>query len=244
MKIKLTEALYARAESIMSIAQDSSPFYEEKWFLALWGTILAVVAYIVKESMRLRSLAREVRMQQARDEEKKKKRSELINNLVASSEIYNCMETIKTETSTDRVLLLEVSNNGGKPKPGSKMFARAVDVKVAENREQNRRLKILHNYEEVQVDDAYIDMVLEAERTQGPYVFDVEEHKDCLLRQIYYSEGVRYSEVYHVYTDTDKWKLFIVSISTKEDEKYEDQHERAIINMCIHNIRGNFEKYR
>jgi hypothetical protein len=174
------------------------------------------------------------------NKKKRSKETKMLHGLKAIVLVGEAMDMIKENSPAERVLLLEVSDSGEAPKPGSRMFSRAIDVKLG-NHDSKPRQDILAHYGEFLIDQAYIDMVIEAKRTQRAYRFDVDKHPPCLLRSIYIDESIKYSEIYHVYSDTEKWKQYIVSISTnKEGEQFTDTKGRAAIDIGINAIRQAF----
>ena len=173
----------------------------------------------------------------------KKKRSKdvkMLHGLRAIVLVGEAMDMIKENTPAERVLLLEVADSGEVPRPGSRMFSRAIDVKLGHH-DSKPRQDILAHYGEFLIDQAYIDMVIEAKRTQRAYKFEVDKHPPCLLKSIYIDEEIKYSEIHHVYSDTEKWRQYILSISTnKEGEHFTDAKARAAIDIGVNAIRNAF----
>lgn len=209
----------------------TNPFYEQSWFTILLATIMGFAAFIGRDTWTRRA----IRKLKAKD-------TSLIRGMKSITVLYQAMEQIKDLTPAKRVLLLEVGNSGSPPKPGEKIYARAIEVKMED---ETDRLPILSNYEKVLIDDSYLSMVIQAKESGEPYIIDVETHKDCLLKRIYEQENVKYSEVHHLYSDHGKWKQFIVSISTNEEgEKFDNTQYRAIISNNVHRMRQTFELIR
>lgn len=207
---------------------NTTPFHEESWFTILLAGFVGVLTFVAKDSWT-----------KAWERRKEKKKSTMLLGLKSIRILYESMEQIMNLTKADRVLLLEVSNSGGIPKAGEKIYSRAIEVKLEDN---SLRLPILNDYEKIRVDQEYISMVIEAKEKKMPYVFDVENHRGCLLKSLYEQEGIKYAEIYHIYSDTDKWRQFIVSVSTfSDDERFDDEHQMAIISNNIHRMRQAFE---
>jgi len=183
----------------------------------------------------------------AREKEKKnlKKKIEYLNSLRAVANVYMSMSNLSDIKAIKRVFLLEISNGGDRPKPGSIVYAKAVEVKVDSESPKNRREQLLSKYEKIRLDENYIRIVLEAQASGEPYQFNVISHKECMLLDLYKTEAITYSEIYHVYTDPSTEKMFILSISTDlESEAFEDDLVRAIIRTEINYLRENFVQYR
>lgn len=160
------------------------------------------------------------------------------------ADVYGAMSKIEELAGVDRVLLLEISNGGDKPMPGSKMYAKAVEVFATDQ----SRAELLDRYKKVNLDNSYIRMVIEAEskaKDLGHYAFDVERHEDCILKAFYVNEGVLYSEIYHVHTDADAKAMFIISVASKHTkEHFEKPATRQAITARVTEIRNNFELWR
>ncbi len=140
----------------------------------------------------------------------------------------------------DRVLLVEVSNGGNAPRAGSRIYASAVNVKC----ENHMSKYILERYDRVRIDDEYINMCISIQ-SGLVYKMQVNHHDPCLLKDFYTSEGVKYSEVYHIFTDGEDEKMFIMSIATFQDnEAFEREDLRSIIRSEMSFITMEFERFR
>lgn len=165
-----------------------------------------------------------------------------INGLRSIAKIYNSMERLRESESVSRVLLVELSNGGNIPRPGSRMYASAINVKHVDIGFERQ---ILEWYDRVQVDESYIKMCIQVKDTGRPYIFDVEKHEPCLLKSYYVTEHIKYSEIYHVFTDGKDEKMFILSVATQTDgERFESPGLRASILAEVSFIQNEFEKYR
>jgi len=167
----------------------------------------------------------------------------LNQQLKAIAEVYAVMAKIEDLPSVDRILLLELTNGGHKPMPGSRMYAKAIWVSV---HDIAQRPDILERYDRVLVDEEYIRMVVKTQ-SQPAVMLKVREMPECLLKSLYISEGVIYSEVYHIYTDSKASATFIVSVATyQEDSALEAQQEKlkASVLSYINTMRTDFEFYR
>jgi hypothetical protein len=156
---------------------------------------------------------------------------------------YSIMDKIRYIKQVDRVFLLEVSNGGSKPRLGAKMYARAIELKLDEKFATSTRDALLAKYNEVMIDESYIRMVIELAE-KGHYDFDIDKEHDCLLKQHYSAEGVRFSRVFHIYTDHEEEKMFILSVATFGDDKLNDKKLKDVIQSEVNEIRDYFRKYR
>lgn len=171
-----------------------------------------------------------------------KEKDDYLQGLRSIAKVYNCMDILKETKEITRVLLLEISNGGNVPRCGSIMYASAVNVKH-DDIEMGR--SILEKYNRVRIDDEYINMCIEAERTKGAYKIMVQDSRESLLKSFYMTEGIQYSEVFHIYTDGKDEKMFIMSVATEnDDETFNKQGIRALINSEVSIIRSEFERYR
>lgn len=170
----------------------------------------------------------------------KKKHDNFIMGMRSVAKVYAAMYEIMKKTAAERILLLEVTNGGNAPKPGSIMYARAIEAQAPTSEQAQ---EMIRRYESVRIDDNYINMVLQSANTHRPYCFDVDRHEDCLLRNIYITEGVRYSEVFHLFTDTERQKMFIMTIASFSNLSFDEIKDRAQINYCVDEIRDEFASY-
>ena len=175
----------------------------------------------------------------------KKQKEDYLSSLKAVANVYKSMSNINDLLEVNRVFLLEVSNGGHRPKPGGVIYAKSIEIKVDFDSPNNTRDDLLAKYEKVRVDESYIRMILQAQMTEKPYTFLVDKHDPCILKSFYLSEGVKYSEIYHIYTDPTVEKMFILSISTtKENETFKNEVTKAVIESEINHLIYNFTVYR
>lgn len=158
--------------------------------------------------------------------------------------VYSTILALEKQPEIDRVFLVELSNGGNKPRPGSKLSAKGIYIELDELKLKHSKQELLKRYEDVQVDDKYIMMCIEAQQN-GRYIFNVENHSDCLLKSIYTREGIVYSEIFHIYTDHLAEKMFILSVATQDKkETYKSLQTRAYIETSVRLIKDNFKLYR
>jgi hypothetical protein len=182
------------------------------------------------------------RLYEAHKDRKYQVRKEnVINGMRAIAKVYSSMDTLKDSQEIERVVLDEISNGGNTPMPGSRMFSNAINAKHT-NLSLGR--EILERYDHVRIDDEFIKMCIMIQ-SGDPYKMIVKDAKECLLKDFYLNEGVKYSEVYHIFTDGIEEKMFILEISTSQPNEYFNRDGiRAAINAEIAFIRSEFEKFR
>lgn len=174
----------------------------------------------------------------------RKKKDNYLDRIRSIANVYAIMEKMRLFKGVDRVFLLEVSNGGDKPKVGSVLFARAVEMKISEDVSRSSRDSLLRKYDEVRLDEAYIYMCAKIQE-DGMYRFKTEDERDCLLKNYYESEGVTYSKIFHIYTDTESEKMFIMSVSTfDKSSQFESDKLKNMIQSEVNEIRDYFRKYR
>lgn len=205
----------------------------EALFVSVVTGFLAGVGWVIKKWIERKNLIN-LAIKESRAE------SEYIESMRSIAHVYASMEALKESGHISRVFLLEISDGGSKPMVGNRMYAKSVEMKMDDFSDRER---LLSRYERVKLDEQYIRMVIEAQVTGDAYVFDVEKHKDCLLKSFYIDEYVKYSEIYHIHTDKKGDKMFILSVATHEDGERFDS-VRALIDTEVMQIRSYFERYR
>lgn len=175
----------------------------------------------------------------------KKEQDGYVDGMRAISNVYNSMADLSMFESVDRVLLLEVSNGGHRPKPGSIMYANAINAKVNGHGGTAEERVIITRYNRVQIDNNYISMCVSAQSSNSPYAFKVDSHVDCMLKDIYQSEHIEFAEIHHICTDAKDEKMFILSIATRtHNEFFSETLLRSAINSEVMVIKNEFSKYR
>ena len=204
----------------------------EEWFLTILAGIVAFAGYYGKTWIDKR-----------KDKLKAKKVQKMIDGLRSIATVYQCMEHLHALESVGLVYLLEISDSGELPRAGSKIYARLIDIKVDEKSFEDRDYH-LQNYGEFLVDEDYISMVLKTKESQKKVIFETDKEEPCVLKTIMLTEKVVYTEFYHVYSDTEKWKQYIVGISSGTVPTEDNMSVAAMIDNQITQIRYNFKKYR
>lgn len=207
-------------------------FFKEQWFLILLTTAMGFFGYGGK-----------VWLDKRKAKEKEKKVRIMIDGLRSIATVYTCMQNVYSLEGIDLVYLLEISNDGNIPRAGSKIFARLIEIKTHPDSKKNRNY-FMQTYGEFRIDEQYINMVLEAKHTQVGVEIKRDKMPACLLKNILLSESIDYVEYYHVYSDTDKWRQYIIGIATKDKTVRHSEFTDAMIENNITQIRYNFNEYR
>jgi hypothetical protein len=125
---------------------------------------------------------------------RKAKEAEQIARGVGDIQVcYDIMKDMRDSGMCERVVHFTAHNDGGYPRPGCKFFVNAVRW-VTPSREQDRMVEA---YKEISVDSEYCTMVANI-IAHGHVVLDVAMMPDCLLREIYRSEDVKYSALFFI----------------------------------------------
>ena len=206
--------------------------HKQQWFLILLSGIVGFFGYGGK-----------VWLDKRKEKIKEAKVKLMIDGLRSVATVYSCMEQIYQLEQVGLVYLLEVSNDGDMPRAGSKIFARLIEIKTNPVEFKDKEY-YMHNYEEFLIDEQYINMVLEAKQTKKAVKFITSESKPCILKTISLAEDVTYTEYFHVYSDTEKWRQYIIGISTRQKDVPDNHTTNAMIENNITQIRYNFKKYR
>ena len=167
-----------------------------------------------------------------------------LNSLRSVADGYSAMQRLEDHPLIERVFLLEISNGGSRPKVGSKVYANAVEIKIDRTKTALSREEIISRYDRIEIDENYIYMVIEA-KNNGVYKFKTDSERSGLLKNLYVNEGIKYSEIYHIHTDSKNDKMFILSISThKDEEEFKDETLTALIVSEVSTIKSAFKNYR
>lgn len=103
---------------------------------------------------------------------------------------------------------------------------------------RNRRL----DYQGIPLDRDYIEMLSDV-IDGGVAKVIVSEERDSLLNNLYLSEGIKYSEVYHL-RSTNKY-IYYVSFSTiLKSEFFENAETKNQINIALGKLKNIFENNR
>lgn len=150
--------------------------------------------------------------------------------------IYENMSKVLAITPAERFLILKTENGGGRPHPGSHLYASVIHEDYID---PMRSVKA--DYQRLHVDKDYLEMLAEAERT-GYVKMSVESMpKESLLKRIYQSEGIVYSEIYFIHQDDIAF--YYCSISSTSIQDFDHPLVITTIDLAINNIRNVFKNY-
>lgn len=112
-------------------------------------------------------------------------------------EIEAVCHQLVADSTVERVLVLKLTNGGGEPIVGTTYYA-SVMVSAVENLKQSRPT----DYTKLEVDDAYVAMVVGLKRMKRMQLL-VDSMPHSLLRDIYNSEKVKFAEVHYLASTPD-----------------------------------------
>lgn len=160
-----------------------------------------------------------------------KKSGEEIKHVV---NIYDNMNTVLNTTEVERFLILKAHNGGGKIKAGSELYA---SVLYEDYRLPFKTVK--EAYQKLMVDAEYVRMLNDIYINQRCN-FISSTMPEGLLKNLYESEGVKYSELYFLYQD--KKSFYFCSIATSKDQRMiQTRAQQAVINVAVSNIRNDLK---
>ena len=160
------------------------------------------------------------------------------------SNIYSQMDKILETTSATRVMLFRGSNGGGLPMVGGEFYVKAIHQSLLEEEVHN----LVERYNNVLIDGHYANLLRDIV-THGSVKINVDEIPDCLLKKIYLTEGIKYSEVHYLVSKglvdrKIKFEIFYLSIGKNDNEGFINDNDKLNIEFGVNNIKKIFQKYR
>ena len=146
-------------------------------------------------------------------------------NIKALHNIYTSMERAEDSGAT-RSIIFGAHNGGGKPRPGSPLYASALHWHVP-----NSKFERASAYQNVSLDAAYVNMLLEIQRT-GFLRFDVGTMEPGLLRRYFEADGI--CDAVIVFLVTRDNTIFYMSFCRFEG-KFTD-NQITDLNLIAHSI--------
>lgn len=137
---------------------------------------------------------------------RKKKEASPLQHAQGWADIQRICTQVVKDSDVERALVLMLTNGGGVPKIGAKLYVSAL-VNVTQDVPSHR----IPIYKQLEVDMPYIEMLLAAS-SRGRATHLTETMERCMLRDIDREEGVKYGEVWHLMQTDDAY--FFVSFST------------------------------
>lgn len=165
---------------------------------------------------------------------KKQNAEEFYND---TKEIIDTIDDLTSDPAIDGVLIFRGGNGGSIPKLGKDYFVKAV----FESHKIEPQISSLKTFASVTPDSHYISMLLNI-MEKKINVFLVDQMPDSLLKKIYVSENITYSEI-HLLCQTEEY-IFFCSISTKQNLKFDENILVQLkINSSVIKLRRLFNKH-
>lgn len=152
-----------------------------------------------------------------------------MDKVVAWRKVTSIVRRLLAFSEVQRFLVLRLSNGGGDPFPGARLYATAI---VNELDDYNKHR--VRDYEQIEVDNAYIERVIRASTTKKQ-VIRVSAMQEEMLRDFYTAEGVKYSELYYLFS-TGNETFFCTAASYEAEHLEESQGDLAIAISEIKNV--------
>jgi hypothetical protein len=109
-----------------------------------------------------------------------------LSDFNAISTLQRAVDNIFKNTKATRFLVLMAANK--------KTYLNDVTALYEQHWDTGKSVNALAKYHHITIDQSYRDMLKEAELA-GTYIVDVAEMDDCLLKDIYITEGIKHSIV-------------------------------------------------
>jgi hypothetical protein len=137
------------------------------------------------------------------------KRSQF-DKLIAWRRVNHIVKQLLQDSEVERFLIVMITNGGGDPHPGAKLYATAV-VNELDDMNQHRA----KDYEMIEVDTDYIERIIRA-KAIGKQVMKTAYMPDGMLKAFYETERVKYAELYYLFST--EMETFICSAATYSSE--------------------------
>lgn len=138
-----------------------------------------------------------------------RKAASILDHALAWTELQRiCIETVK-DSDVQRVMVFMLTNGGGVPRIGSKLYATAI-VSVTDQLLAHKQPE----YKSLEVDMNYLEMLISA-MAAGKYVMMTDAMPRGMLRDIYMNEGVKYAEIIPLLQTQDAF--FYMSVASFSD---------------------------
>lgn len=155
-----------------------------------------------------------------------RKKRAIMDGLRTLHVVYLAMERLQAAGAT-RVAIFAGHNCGGVPRIGKNFYTSALHWILAEGQTDR-----IGDYSNIEVDAAYIRMLLQLEQ-DGVYHFDPEREPDCFLRRCYRAEGVRDAHVFYLGTEDNAF----LYLSACHHHRQFDPSEVTDMGLIVQTIR-------
>lgn len=200
--------------------------------IAILASLTVIIPALLAYRQHIWSIHKELMIQQLENQNKQNETEyniiENLLNLEVLSQVKNTAEDIFRNTKADRFLVL-TSFNGTRDLTHVAVIFQCFNTIYSVN--------AIANYRKIKVDIPYKDMLKSAERYGSVYL-EVERMESCMLKSIYVSEKVKFSDIYHLFRHNivdGSDLLCYVSIATHKDTMF-TKEERHLFKMRLDSI--------
>jgi hypothetical protein len=169
--------------------------------------------------------------------ERKEKQIDAASSIRDISQITKIMRETIADTLCDRFMVFVGEDSAGAIVAGKKLYISSI----YEEYDQESKIEPIE-ISRWQADSEYYEMFADM-LFKGMIQIKTSEMPKCKLKDIYQSQGVKSSFVYHLATTKGLEKVFFCSVAStvREDMKTED---KARIDSAVDRLRHIFEKYK
>ena len=194
-----------------------------------WSEFLAgsAVAKVVEEAYKYRR-------------KKMESKVDMAENARDIADVHRIMESIVRETYFDRFMVFVGEDSAGVLAAGKNLYITAQYEKI--NLENESLTHICEDIQRWKADTPYYDLFSEM-LTKGNVTIKTETMPSSKLKDIYTTQKIKISKLYHLMTTKDSDKVFFCSIaSTRVDEAKAD--DRFLIDSSVDKLINIFNKHR
>lgn len=171
---------------------------------------------------------------------KKEAKFSLADNVKEITLLHTAMEFVVDHTIFDRFMIFKGEDSAGVLAAGKKLYISAQYEKFYRHNERMQSISSL--IQRWEADPEYYRMFASILRGDV-YRVKVCDMPDCKLKDIYTSQGVKYSEVGHLMTTADSALVFYYSLASSADDKTTCE-DRMIADGHLSVIKNIFEKHK
>lgn len=140
-------------------------------------------------------------------------RVDLAQNMRDIQEIHMVMESLVKETSFERISIFYAEDSAGVIAPGKIMYITAIYEKTHQTDDGQIR-SIIKQIQRWESDTHYYGMISDV-ISRGHVELLTANMPDSNLKNLYLSDGIRYSNVFHLLTTKSKAKIYYCSVVTR-----------------------------
>lgn len=127
-------------------------------------------------------------------------------------EVYSILNVMLAETDAHRVLILKLTNGGGKPKPGGQLYSSVVYEVFEEPLGGIRR-----KWQQQRVDEAYVNMMLDVDRDGHAWAV-TEAMQDGILKDLYEASNIKKGLAIKIAEKETEYIYLVMNFTENVDE--------------------------